>query len=459
MSPTAVERLAQTPAMQRLPHQLRDPFILNSLISSGGNFFAGLAGFAFQALLASALGGERYSEVASLISIFYMIQILHFVAMAVAARLTAPLASEGRHSEAQRVYRDLVIYASLVGAVGMGLFILVSPTLHAQLRIGLGPLLILSATVPLNLLLGVSRGVVQGEQRFVPLSANFIIYGATTLVFLPVLLRFQLHAVGATLAIVLALALCNLAATLSLRDLPRGGHHGRLELPGVVRSSLAAAAGPGIVTVFFNMDVILAKYFLPNAQAGIYSAMSLLGKILYFGTISISVVMFPRIAALHAQGKSPHKTVNLSLALVVGAGLCVVAVYFAVPDLVVRLLLRKSEYLQIGRNLGIYSLAMLGLAVANLLVYYFVAVHRRRYVFAMALGAVAFFGGIARFHSGFAQVALDVTVANNIMALALLAMYLVDHPRSGLEDPEGTLGVEEVLPVPPNVAGAPGAGS
>jgi O-antigen/teichoic acid export membrane protein len=457
MSSTLVERLAQTPVMQRLPPPLRDPFILNSLISSGGNFFAGLAGFAFQALLAAALGGERYSEVASLISIFYMIQILHFVAMAVAARLTAPLAAEGRDSEVQRVYRDLVIYATLLGTLGMVLFILASPFLHTQLRIGLGPLLILSATVPLNLLLGVSRGVVQGAQRFVPLSLNFIIYGTTTLVFLPVLLHFQLHAVGATLAMVLGLALCNLAANVAMRDLPRGGHHGRLELPGVVRSSLAAAAGPGIVTVFFNMDVILAKYFLPNAQAGIYSAMSLLGKILYFGTISISVVMFPRIAALHAQGRSPHKVVNLSLALVVGAGMFVVAVYFAVPDIVIRLLLRKQEYLQIGHSLGIYSLAMLGLAVANVLVYYFVAMHRRRYVFAMALGAVVFFGGIARFHGSFAEVALAVTVANNVMAAALLFLYLLDHPRGGKAEPAGTIEVQEALPVAPNVAGAPGA--
>jgi O-antigen/teichoic acid export membrane protein len=457
MSSTLVERLAQTPVMQRLPRQLRDPFILNSLISSGGNFFAGLAGFAFQALLAAALGGERYSEVASLISIFYMIQILHFVAMAVAARLTAPLASEGRDSEVQRVYRDLVIYATLLGALGMLMFILASPFLHTQLRIGLGPLLILSATVPLNLLLGVSRGVVQGTQRFVPLSLNFIVYGTTTLVFLPVLLHFQLHAVGATLAMVLGLALCNLAANFAMRDLPRGGHHGRLELPGVVRSSVAAAAGPGIVTVFFNMDVILAKYFLPNAQAGIYSAMSLLGKILYFGTISISVVMFPRIAALHAQGKSPLKVVNLSLALVVGAGLCVVAVYFAVPDFVIGLLLRKHEYLQIGHNLGIYSLAMLGLAVANVLVYYFVAVHRRRYVFAMALGAAVFFGGIARFHANFAEVALAVTVANNVMAAALLLLHLMDRPRGGTQEPAGTVEVQEALPVGPNVAGAPGA--
>ena len=451
MSPTAVERLALTPAMQRMPRQLRDPFILNNLVYFAGNFFAGLAGYAFQALLARALGKDRYAEVASLIAIFYIVQILHFVAMAVAARITAPLSVEGRQTEVQRAYRDMTLYSSLVGGGGMLLFILLAPQLHRWLGIGLGPLIILSATVPLSLLVGLSRGVLQGEQRFLPLSANFVTYGTTTLLFLPVLLHYRLRAVGATLAIVLALTLCNLFAATMLRDLPHGGHHERLGLPGVVRSSLAAGAGLTVITIFFNMDVILAKYFLSNSDAGLYSAMSLLGKILYFGTISISAVMFPRVAALHAQGKNPHNVVNLSLAAVLAAGALVAAVYFLVPGLVIHLML-GSQYAPIGGNLGIYALAMLGLAIANVLVYYFVAVHRRQYMVIMALGALVFFGGIALFHGGFAQFTLTVTVAINAMALALLGMYLLEHPGRTRPDEDAGLSATAIA------AGTPGAG-
>jgi O-antigen/teichoic acid export membrane protein len=452
MSPTAVERLAQTPAMQRLPPQLREPFILNNLIYFAGNFFAGLAGYAFQALLAGALGPTQFAEVASLLAIFYIIQILHFVAMAVAARITAPLAAEGKHSEVQRAFRDMVVYATMIGGVGMLVFAFFSPLLRTTLGIGLGPLLILSATVPLNLLLGLARGVLQGEQRFLPLSLNFVTYGSTTLVFLPFLLHFHLRAVGATLAIVLALTLCNLFATLVLGRLPHGGHHERLGLAGVIRSSVAAGAGLSVITVFYNMDVLLAKYFLPTPVAGLYSGMSLLGKILFFGTISISAVMFPRVAALHAQGKSPHGVVNLSLGLVLAAGLVVVGAYSLAPQLVIRLLLRRAEFAEIGNNLGMYALAMLGLAIANVLVYYFVGVHRRRFVFAMGAGALLFFGGLARFHASLSQFTVTVTVAINAMALMLLALYVLDHPRF---QPQR----DEAVPFPANVPGGPGVAS
>jgi O-antigen/teichoic acid export membrane protein len=453
MSLTAVERLAQTPAMQRLPAQLRDPFLLNNLVYFAGNFFAGLAGYAFQALLAGALGPAQFAEVASLLAIFYIIQILHFVAMAAAARITAPLAAQGKHSEVQRAYRDMTIYATLIGGAGMLLFMLFAPALRSSLGIGLGPLLILSATVPLNLLVGLGRGVMQGEQRFLPLSFNFFTYGSTTLVFLPVLLHFRLRAVGATLAIVLGLAICNLFAVLTLSRLPQGGHHERLGLAGVIRSSVAAAAGLSVITIFYNMDVLLAKHFLPTLQAGLYSGMSLLGKILFFGTISISAVMFPRVATLHAQGKSPHRIVNLSLGLVFAAGILVVAAYSLAPGLIIHLLLRRAEFAQIGNNLGIYALAMLGLAISNVLVYYFVGVHRRRFVFAMALGAVLFFGGIAMFHATLSQFTITVTVAINTMALVLLALYAVDHPRF-----QGG-GTDQPMPIPVNVPGGPGAAS
>ena len=451
MAPTAVERLALMPGMQRLPRQLRDPFVLNNLVYFAGNFFAGLAGYAFQALLARAVGKDRYAEVASLIAIFYIVQILHFVAMAVAARITAPLAAEGRQTEVQRAYRDMTLYATLVGGAGMLLFLLIAPTLHTRLGIGLGPLIILSGTVPLSLLVGLSRGVLQGEQRFLPLSLNFVTYGTTTLLFLPILLHYHLRAVGATLAIVLALTLCNLFAAAVLRNLPHGGHHERLPLVSVVRSSLAAAAGLTVITIFFNMDVILAKYFLPNSDAGLYSAMSLLGKILYFGTISVSAVMFPRVAALHAQGKNPHSVVNLSLGAVTAAGSIVVGAYFLFPNAIVHLML-GGQYTSIGRNLGIYAMAMLGLAIANVLVYYFVAVHRRRYMLVMALGAIVFFGGIARFHADFAQFTLAVTVAIDSMALGLLGMYLLERPGRRPDEP-----VE--LPLVAIATRSPGAGA
>ena len=154
--------------------------------------------------------------------------------------------------------------------------------------------------------------------------------------------------------------------------------------------------------------------------------MSLLGKIIFFGTISISAVMFPRVAALHAQGSAVRRTVNLSLALVLCAGGVVTLFYWVLPGLTVTLLLRQQEYQAITPYLGIFGLAMLGLALANVLVYYFVAVHRRRFVWGLLVGAVAFGLLLGSYHSSLGQFTVSVTIAIDIMAAVLLAIYALE---------------------------------
>ena len=422
-----IEWLAGNPLVRRLPGALRTPFALDNMVYFVGNLFAGLAGFAFQGLLARALGPDGFSEVAPLISLFYLIQIALFISMAVAARYTAPLAAQGDSSRVNRAYRDFTLYVSVIGAVGMLLFLLLVPALKSFLNLGsYGPLIALSAAVPLCLLVGVGRGVVQGEQRFAPLSLNFILYGVSTLAFLPLLLHFQLHAVGAVVAINTALILCNFLAAWTLRDLPHAGHHERLTVWPMLRSALAASAGITAITLFYNFDVLLAKHFLSSSDAGLYSAMSLLGKIIFFGTISISAVMFPRVAALHAQGKSARRMVNLSLALVLAGGL-VALVYTVLPSLTVTLLLHQQEYQAITPYLGLFGLAMLGLALANVLVYYFVGVHKRRFVWGLAVGAIAFTVLLSSYHSTLGQFTVSVTIAIDLMALVLLAVYALDR--------------------------------
>jgi O-antigen/teichoic acid export membrane protein len=304
----------------------------------------------------------------------------------------------------------------------------------------------LSATVPLCLLVGIGRGVLQGEERFVPLSLNFITYGVTTLAFLPILLHFHLRAVGAVVAINLALVLCNLFATIMLRDLPHAAHHARLHIGRILRSSLGASAGIAVITLFYNFDVLLAKHFLTGSDPGLYSAMSLLGKILFFGTISISAVMFPRIATMHTEGKNPHPVVNLSLGLVLLVGGVVTLIYFFLPKLTVHLLFHKDED-ALAPLIGIYALAMLGLALANVLVYYFVAVHRRRFVWGVLFGGAAFVVLLWLFHSTLREFTVSVTVAIDAMALVLVGMYLFERPHLTRHPDEETPPLEPVAAI------------
>jgi len=73
-----------------------------------------------------------------------------------------------------------------------------------------------------------------------------------------------------------------------------------------------------------------------------------------------------------------------------------------------------------------------------------VAVHHRRFMLGIAIGAVAAGALLFNFHRDLAQFTTSVTVAIDLMAVCLLGIYFVERrhpPEPALEAPELATGV------------------
>jgi hypothetical protein len=109
-------------------------------------------------------------------------------------------------------------------------------------------------------------------------------------------------------------------------------------------------------------------------------------------------------------------------------GAAVVGLYTLFPHLVIALI-AGHRYEAIAPYLGRFGLAMLGLALANVLVYYFVATHQRRFLIGLLVGAGAFVGLLLRYHATLDQFTAAVTGAIDLMAVVLLLLYLAERPH------------------------------
>ena len=94
----------------------------------------------------------------------------------------------------------------------------------------------------------------------------------------------------------------------------------------LIAFALPVSAGLLGVTYLFNIDVILARHYLPPDAAGIYAAAAILGRVVFVATYSIAGVMFPEVTALHARNQSHFHIVELSLGLMVALALLAVGV-------------------------------------------------------------------------------------------------------------------------------------
>ena len=395
---------------QRLAQLSRNRLIRQNVILFIGGLVAGIGGFVYHAIAGRILGPDIYGEVATLIAVYAVGTGPALILIVVLARYTAMLNARGDPG-----VRSLLVRTVRLIAIPCLLLILVT-TLFARpiaLFEHVGstiPILILGFAIALIWQVAIPRGILQGLQRFTSLSLNLSLelVVRTTVVF--VLLRAGYAVSGAMAAVFAGLAFVFFLGLWSLRDHFRYGVGRRVHLRVMAGFSLTAAAGIIGVQILYNQDVILAEHFLNHHDGGIYGGLNKIGTILFFLTLSVSQVLFPRVVEAVAKEQHPGRILLSSAGILTALGAGALLVFAAAPGLVVGILFGPSfrDAIPLVFPVGVIGLA---LSLDNLLVQFFMAVHDRVFVPMLALGVVAEGILIFLFHAHVRDVVLDVLAA------------------------------------------------
>lgn len=116
-----------------------------------------------------------------------------------------------------------------------------------------------------------------------------------------------------------------------------------------------------LLNIPFTLDLILVN---PDVRAS-YGALSLLGKIVYFGSITIGSLMISKLA--NSQDHLRKKTLLLSLIVSGFTGVCITVIYWLFPDEIVNIVY-KGMYSEIAQYLVIYSLAMTSFGITYMVI-------------------------------------------------------------------------------------------
>lgn len=189
--------------------------------------------------------------------------------------------------------------------------------------------------------------------------------------------------------------------------------------------SILLYAIPTFVTVLFmtsftSVDVILAKHFFTPSDAGFYAGLSLVGKVIFYFTIPIPIVMFPLIVKRHATGKGIINIFLLALILVTVPSVLITAVYLFFPKFVITLFLGGRDYLSIAPYLGYFGIFLTIFSIVNLFVNFYLSLGRIKIVFPVTIAALMQIVLIYLFHKTFSEI---ITVSL-IVTVSLLLMFL-----------------------------------
>ena len=350
-------------------------FMLSNVIVLIGWLLGGALAYLYHMLSGRILGPADYSIVAASLAAIAVITSPAMIVTTIAARFSATADS---HATLRRLLVGLLRNVGIVGVVLVVIMCILSKWLADFFQMPVSAILVLAPAALINLLLLVTRGILQGRKQFTRMS---FVYA-----FEPLLrtvsgaaLALTLGAVAAVAGIPIGMLFAFLLAMWFLKPVFEAKDDSAQSFDGLWRYFLASILTFFGFMVIQQTDTLLAKHFFDPAQAGYYSAAATVGKIVFFATGSVATVMFPTVAQKHAKGLDTRRILRQCLLVVAGASLVIIVPFALFPAFTLNLLY-GSQYANAVPLLPIYTVAATAISLISVLVNFFMATDMRRHI-------------------------------------------------------------------------------
>jgi O-antigen/teichoic acid export membrane protein len=410
-------------AAVRPQNSARSTMLNGSAIMLVAMMLVNIFNFAYNMVMARMLGPAAFGNINAAVTLLLLASCVSLAFQLVCAKFVARNHADSSKAAVVHSLLGKAWIASL--ALGAVLFLaqkpvaaylnVPSPWIIGLLALGIG------AYAPL----GVKRGAMQGVCAFPRLGINFVLE-ALTRFFLGAGLVIAgygvLGAVGAISAsVIVACFIPRIPAQLRVQA-------GTAEPPSYAEAIQAIVFFIGQV-IINNIDILLVKHFFPSDPAGIYAAISQIGRLLYFASwFGVVNAMFPVAAAASPDHKKAHG-IGLPLLLVLGLSLIFIAGAALFPHLIMGVIF-GSRFIEIGWLLALYAIAT---ALYSLSVVFIAYEMSRRiantgWLQLMFSGALVL--GIGLFHHSLHQVIMVRIVLMAAMLVLVAVPFLRSHNKA-----------------------------
>jgi O-antigen/teichoic acid export membrane protein len=271
-----------------------------SIVMLVGSVLVASINFGFNVSMARLLGPALFAQVAAVVTLLMLASAVSLSFQMVCAKFVAR--NESTFGKLA-VFHGLRKRAWIVGiAIAVGLTLAQKPV-AAYLRMpNSWVLAVFALGMAFYTPLGVKRGNMQGLCEFGALSRNYIFEAGSKLACAILLVELGYSVMGAVGAISASI----LAAVLIPGPKAQPDAGSTAVIPASFREGIQAIVFFVGQVVINNIDIILVKHFFAAEQAGLYAAVALVGRVLYFAAWSIVSAMFPISAAAKDDENKVH---------------------------------------------------------------------------------------------------------------------------------------------------------
>lgn len=374
---------------------------------------------------AHTLGPDQFGQFSSVLGALIVVNVLSLALQATGARRVSTTPGD-RHRIERTILRATAAGAVLV----LVITVVVAPLVARGLRLdSVVSALAMAVAAAFLTLMGGQSGILQGEQRWLPLAAVYAAMGAARLACGGLALLVDRSASAALVGVAIGAAVPVLVGAIVLRHPSRteGAPPVGAEPPaswrtfergGIPREIAHSAHALLAFFAVSNVDVLLARALLGPQDAGYYASGLVLTKAMLFLPQFVVIVLFPAMARSHG-GRRTHL---LGLGAILGIGVLAALVVSGLSGLAL-VFVGGGAYAPIRSSLWLFAVLGTVLAMIQLLVYSALAQRHPRAVISLwvALAATVALAPLA----DSAHQLLLIKLGVDLVLLAALAVHLL----------------------------------
>ncbi len=342
-------------------------FMISALVVNGGNYLYNL-------LLGRLLGPEAFADAALLVTLLLVLSFVGMTFQLATTKFAVLFSGNTWTAFKNTMYK----YALVFGVLASFLVLVFSKSLQTLFNTQNHWMFVAFAiAIPLYFVMSVNRGRYQGGQEFVKLSGTYQTEMWSRLLITFLLLWFLPNESGIVIAIGIGISFI---FGLFPSDILETKPFSKNQLAGTelkqVLVFIGLTAGYELTQIIINnSDVLLVKHYFNDVEAGLYSSLALIGRVVYFVAWMFVMLLMPTVMQKQKDGEPTAPVLFKYVAFIGTLSATIVLACYLMPETIVGLMFGEA-YLEISSLLWLYALATALFAISNIFAYYFLSLNQ-----------------------------------------------------------------------------------
>lgn len=407
---------------------IKKPLLLGSILVVGGSMAGNFFQFLFSIFMTRNLTVVDYGVLASLMSLVMIPALVSSAIFPTLVSFAATYYAKDQLEKVKGLFLFLGKIAFIMGVVSLIIFSVFSKEIGGFFQVEDSLLVVLAGiNVFVGFMMIVNSALLQAKLDFAFVSFISFFSSVLKFVFGAFFVLLGLGVSGAMLGMIVATAGGYLISFFPLRHLfSKRADSEAVDMRPLLRFGAPAALIFFSLTSLITLDIVLVKHFFTPETAGLYAGLSLVGKVIFFVSAPISVVILPLLTQEHTKSKNVARDILTSFLLVLIPSLFITVFYTVFSSQTITFFLKNDQYQSMSSYLPIFSIFILCYSLIYILSNIFLSLKRTEIFIPLSLSAVLQIILIYMFHKSILQVILiNLGVVSILLSVLLLYYWTV----------------------------------